>query len=128
MPQVRTIADQDFIDGALSENAGRPGALLAILQQVQNNNPRKYLPMEALEYISRRARIPLSRFAKRSVTGLHHRRERWFAQVGDPNHIGIADRPTDINIVVAGGPGIHSLFVPTAFSYRPVTRRIAAKR
>ena len=61
MPQVRTIADQDFIDGALSENAGRPGALLAILQQVQNNNPRKYLPMEALEYISRRARIPLSR-------------------------------------------------------------------
>ena len=44
MPQVRTIADQDFIDGVLSENAGRPGALLAILQQVQNNNPRKYLP------------------------------------------------------------------------------------
>ena len=74
-----------------------------------------------------RARIPLSRFAKRSVTGLHHRRERWFAQVGDPNHIGIADRPGDINIVVAGGAGIHSLFVPTAFSYRPVTRRIAAK-
>ena len=28
------------------------------------------------------------------------------------------------NIVVAGGAGIHSLFVPTAFSFRPVTRRI----
>jgi hypothetical protein len=74
-----------------------------------------------------RARIPLSRFAKRSVQGLHHRRERWFAQVGDPNHIGIADRPDDISIVVAGGAGIHSLFVPTAFSYRPVTRRITTK-
>jgi len=74
-----------------------------------------------------RARIPLSRFAKRSVQGLHHRRERWFAQVGDPNHIGIADRPEDINIVVAGGAGIHSLFVPTAFSFRAVTRLIAAK-
>ncbi len=72
-----------------------------------------------------RARIPLSRFCGRSVKGLHHRRERWFAQVGDPNHIGIADRPEDIHIVVAGGAGIHSLFVPTAFSYRPVTRRIA---
>ncbi len=74
-----------------------------------------------------RARIPLTRFAARSVKGLHHRRGRWFAKVGDPDHIGIADRPEDIHIVVAGGAGIHSLFVPTAFSYRPVTRRIAAK-
>ncbi len=72
-----------------------------------------------------RARIPLTRFAERSVRGLHHRRARWFAEVGDPDHIGIADRPQDIHIVVAGGAGIHSLFVPTAFSYRPVTRRIA---
>lgn len=72
-----------------------------------------------------RARIPLTRFAKRSVRGLHHRRAHWFAEVGDPDHIGIADRPEDIHIVVAGGAGIHSLFVPTAFSYRPVTRRLA---
>ncbi|HUC49759.1 MAG TPA: hypothetical protein VMA30_10275 [Xanthobacteraceae bacterium] len=75
--------------------------------------------------IFERARIPLSRFAKRSVEGLRHRRSRWFAEVGDPDHIGVADRPEDINIVVAGGAGIHSLFVPTAFSYRPVTRRVA---
>jgi hypothetical protein len=74
-----------------------------------------------------RARIPLSRFVGRSVQGLQHRRERWFAQVGDPHHIGIADHPEDINIVVAGGAGIHSLFVPTSFSHRPVTRRIAAR-
>jgi hypothetical protein len=74
-----------------------------------------------------RARIPLTRFADRSVRGLHHRRARWFAQVVDPDHIGIADRPEDIRVVVAGGAGIHSLFVPTAFSYRAVTRRIAAK-
>jgi hypothetical protein len=74
-----------------------------------------------------RARIPLTSFAKRSVHGLHHRRARWFAEVNDPNNIGIADRPEDINIIVAGGAGIHSLFVPTAFSYRPVTRLIAGK-
>ncbi|HTV37050.1 MAG TPA: hypothetical protein VMF12_11535 [Xanthobacteraceae bacterium] len=72
-----------------------------------------------------RARIPLSSFAARSVRGLHHRRARWFAEVGDPHHIGIADRAEDIHIVVAGGAGIHSLFVPTSFSYRPVTRRVA---
>lgn len=74
-----------------------------------------------------RARIPLSRFAARSVRGLHHRRAHWFAEVGDPDHIGIADRPQDIHIVVAGGAGIHSLFVPTSFSFRPVTRRIASQ-
>jgi hypothetical protein len=73
-----------------------------------------------------RARIPLARFCERSVRGLRHRRARWFEEVGDVDHIGIADRPQDIHIVVAGGAGIHSLFVPTAFSYRPVTRRIVA--
>jgi hypothetical protein len=79
---------------------------------------------EIQEAVFERARIPLSRFAKRSVEGLRHRRARWFAEVGDLDHIGVADRPQDINIVVAGGAGIHSLFVPTAFSYRPVTRLI----
>lgn len=75
-----------------------------------------------------RARIPLTRFCERSVRGLHHRRARWFAEVGDEDHIGIADRPQDVHLVVAGGAGIHSLFVPTSFSYRAVTRRIAASR
>ncbi len=71
-----------------------------------------------------RARIPLTRFARRTVEGLKHRRSRWFAEVGDPRHIGVADRPQDVSVIVAGGAGIHSLFVPTSFSYRPVTRRI----
>jgi NADH-quinone oxidoreductase subunit E len=61
MPDTQATLDPDFIDGVLRGNAGRPGALLAILQQVQNSHPRKYLPAEALEYISRKARIPLSR-------------------------------------------------------------------
>ena len=42
-----------------------------------------------------------------------------FEVVGDTEHIGIADHPDDIVIVVAGGPGIHSQFLPTAFSKRP---------
>src|SRR5713101_8044532 len=74
-----------------------------------------------------RARIPLTRFAKRTVEGLRHRRSRWFAEVGDAQHIGVADRPQDVSVIVAGGAGIHSLFVPTSFSYRPVTRKIARR-
>jgi hypothetical protein len=79
------------------------------------------------QYLFEKARIPLERFAKRTIAGLHHRRARWFAEAGDPNHIGIADRPEHINIVVAGGAGIHSQFVPTSFSYNPVTRAIRTK-
>ena len=76
------------------------------------------------EYMFRHARIPLSRFAERTVRGLKHRRSRWFAKPNDPDHIGVADHPSHVNIVVAGGAGIHSQFVPTSFSYSPVTRRI----
>ena len=60
------------------------------------------------------------------MRGLKHRRSRWFAQVNDPDHIGVADDPSHINIVVAGGAGIHSQFVPTSFSYSAVTRKIEA--
>jgi hypothetical protein len=75
--------------------------------------------------IFERARIPLSRFAERTVKGLHHRRSRWFEQVGDANHIGVADSPADVHIIVAGGAGIHSLFVPTGFSHGMITRKIS---
>ena len=77
------------------------------------------------DHLFQKARIPLARFAKRTVSGLHHRRARWFAEAGDPEHIGVADHPGDITIVVAGGAGIHSQFVPTSFSYHAVTRRIS---
>ncbi len=71
-----------------------------------------------------RARIPLSRFVARTVRGLHHRRSRWFEQFPDADHIGVADDASQVNIVVAGGAGIHSMFVPTSFSYGPVTRAV----
>jgi hypothetical protein len=79
---------------------------------------------EIRQAVFAQARIALSRFGARTVAGLHHRRARWFAHVGDPDHIGVADKAEDVNVVVAGGAGIHSLFVPTAFSFRPVTRAI----
>jgi hypothetical protein len=76
------------------------------------------------EYLFERARIPLSRFGSRTVRGLKHRRSRWFERAGDAEHIGVADDPSHINIVVAGGAGIHSQFVPTSFSYSAVTLKI----
>jgi len=77
---------------------------------------------EIKQFLFDRARIPLAKFAEGTQRGIFERRSRWFQVAGDPEQIGIADHPEDILIVVAGGPGIHSQFLPTAFSKKPVTR------
>jgi NADH-quinone oxidoreductase subunit E len=58
--RTSSSAEHDLIDAVISRHAGRPGAVLAILQQAQNNHPRKYLPLETLEYIARKTGLPLS--------------------------------------------------------------------
>ena len=61
LAQWSSNLDRDFIDQVLAKQAGRAGGLLAILQQVQANHPRKYLPRETIEYIAAKTNIPLSR-------------------------------------------------------------------
>jgi hypothetical protein len=79
------------------------------------------------QFLFDKARIPLSRFSDGTKRGILERRSRWFEVVSDHEHIGIADYPKDITIVVAGGAGIHSQFVPTAFSKKLVTKLIRVK-
>jgi hypothetical protein len=79
------------------------------------------------QFLFETARIPLSRFSEGTKRGILERRSRWFEVVGDTERIGIADHPEDIVIVVAGGPGIHSQFLPTAFSKKAVTKLIKEK-
>jgi NADH-quinone oxidoreductase subunit E len=52
--------DQDFIDRIIVEAADRPGALLGILEKLQERNRHKYLPMETLEYVAARTGVPQS--------------------------------------------------------------------
>jgi NADH-quinone oxidoreductase subunit E len=53
--------EQAFIDRAISKRQGRPGALLGILEAVQERNRYKYLPVETLRYIATKMDIPLAR-------------------------------------------------------------------
>ncbi len=53
--------EQAFIDQVIAAQSGRPGALLAILEAVQDRNPRKYLPLPTLQYIASKTGTPLSR-------------------------------------------------------------------
>ncbi len=52
--------DRDLIDRVIGEQAGRPGALLGILEKLQEQNRHKYLPMETLEYVAARTGVPQS--------------------------------------------------------------------
>jgi hypothetical protein len=79
------------------------------------------------QYLFENARIPISRFSEGTKRGILERRARWFEVTGDAEHIGVADHPEDIVIVVAGGQGIHSQFLPTAFTRKPVTKLISEK-
>jgi hypothetical protein len=79
------------------------------------------------QYLFDNSRMPLSRFSEGTQRGIRERRARWFEVAGDSARIGIADDPEDILIVVAGGMGIHSQFLPTAFSKNAVTKLIREK-
>jgi NADH-quinone oxidoreductase subunit E len=50
-----------FIDQVVARLSDRPGALLGILEAVQEHNPHKYLPRETLEYVAAKTDTPLSR-------------------------------------------------------------------
>ena len=50
-----------LIDQAVAECAGRPGALLSILEAVQAANPHKFLSQPALRYIADKTGVPPAR-------------------------------------------------------------------
>ncbi len=52
------VEDQDLLDKLIAEQGRRPGALLSILEKVQEQNRHKYLPMETLEYVAQKTGVP----------------------------------------------------------------------
>lgn len=53
--------ERAFVDQIIAKFTDRPGALLGILEAVQEHNRHKYLPLEALEYVAMKTAIPLAR-------------------------------------------------------------------
>jgi NADH-quinone oxidoreductase subunit E len=49
------------LDSVIAKFRGSPGALLGMLEEIQQLHPHKYLPSDTLEYVSRKAGIPLSK-------------------------------------------------------------------
>jgi NADH-quinone oxidoreductase subunit E len=55
-----TSQERNFADQAITSHTGRPGALLGILERIQEHHPHKYLSSEILEYVAEKAAIPLA--------------------------------------------------------------------
>lgn len=82
---------------------------------------------EIRQYVLDNARVPITRFGPEFIEKVG--RFRWAKRfsVDDPTTmIPILERPEDLIIVVAGGPGKHSSFIPTYPQSRRVTRKILA--
>jgi NADH-quinone oxidoreductase subunit E len=55
-----SAATRDQLDALISTHDDQPGALLTILERVQESQEGKYLPRPALEYVIRSLGLPLS--------------------------------------------------------------------
>ena len=60
---VETLSapEKAFVDQVVAKLSDRPGALLGILEAVQEHNPHKYLPSDTLEYVAAKTETPLAR-------------------------------------------------------------------
>jgi NADH-quinone oxidoreductase subunit E len=55
-----SLEEQSFIDRTIATHTGKPGALLGILERVQEHHPHKYLAPEVLEYVADELDLPLA--------------------------------------------------------------------
>jgi NADH-quinone oxidoreductase subunit E len=60
VPSALSLDEQSYADRTIASYAGTPGALLSILERVQEHHPRKYLSPVVLEYVGDRMDVPLA--------------------------------------------------------------------
>ena len=68
-------------------------------------------------------KVPVSILSGDTLALLKGRRAKWF-EGGTPDAVPIADSADDVQIVVAGGAGNHTAFLPTWGDTRCVTVKI----
>jgi hypothetical protein len=70
------------------------------------------------------SKMPASRFAAKDYDRARHTRSGELGGFAPDTAVPISRSPDDMGIVVAGGPGTHSVYVPTFGQTRAVSRRI----
>ena len=72
------------------------------------------------------SKMPAGHFAPKDYARAVHTRSGELGELSPDTPVPISRRPEDIGIIVAGGPGTHSVYVPSFGQTRAVTRRIDA--
>ena len=71
------------------------------------------------------ARVPMAAFSRENrERRLYRFMERQYAHRPDDTLVKVVQDPQDVVIVVTGGPGKHSMYLPTTGSSRSLTRAI----
>jgi hypothetical protein len=79
---------------------------------------------EIKQRLWRQSRIPARDFAQADLARLTRTREQRLGPIEAETLIPIADEPSHLIVVVAGGPGTHSTWLPTFGLTTPVTRPV----
>jgi hypothetical protein len=72
------------------------------------------------------ARVPLGRFSAGNLARFAVIHPGRFAGQSPETAVPPCERPEDLMVIVAGGPGKHAAIVPTFGSTRPITARVEA--
>ena len=59
-PTAPSAEELAYADRTITARSGQPGALLGILEAIQEHHPHKYLSSEILEYVADKTDIPLA--------------------------------------------------------------------
>lgn len=70
------------------------------------------------------SRMPAGRFSTRELQRARDSRTHELGEVVPGTLVPVSPRPQDVQVVVAGGPGTHSVYVPSFGNTRAVTRAI----
>lgn len=70
------------------------------------------------------SKMPAKRQAAKDSIRVQHTRGPELGDIGPETLLPISPRPEDIGIIIAGGPGTHSVYVPTFGQTRAATRAI----
>jgi hypothetical protein len=70
------------------------------------------------------SKMEAGRFARKDFDRAKHTREKELGEFSAETRVPIAPAPADIGIIVAGGPGTHSVYVPTFGQTRAVSRKV----
>jgi hypothetical protein len=70
------------------------------------------------------SKMPATRMTEKDLLRVHDSRTAELGSIGPDTLLPICPRPEDIGLIVAGGPGTHSVYVPCFGNSRAVTRLI----